>query len=90
MSFLPLNVFAEEGQEAGETPEITENSTPAEGKTDGDAVPAEGKETTPEEPETTAPENRSRASFVRMPPARVRIHRQTVGHHARLTRRAHR
>ena len=57
MSFLPLNVFAEEGQEAGETPEITENSTPAEGKTDGDAVPAEGKETTPEEPETTAPEN---------------------------------
>ena len=32
MSFLPLNVFAEEGQEAGETPEITENSTPAEGK----------------------------------------------------------
>ena len=57
MSFLPLNVFAEEGQEAGETPEITENSTPAEGETDGDAVPAEGKETTPEEPETTAPEN---------------------------------
>ena len=56
MSFLPLNVFAEEGQEAGETPEITENSTPAEEKTDGEAAPAEGKETTPEQPETTAGE----------------------------------
>lgn len=57
VSFLPLHVYAQEGQEPKESPEITENSPPADEETDAQTAPAEGKETIPEEPETIAPEN---------------------------------
>lgn len=58
VSFLPLHVYAQEGQEPKESPEITENSPPADEETDAQTAPAEGKETIPEEPETIAPETR--------------------------------